>query len=54
MHTAFSNCSEEGLLMVAELEPLTAAASLVEHRLYLGAWASVVVALGLGSSGTRA
>ena len=50
---AFSSCGERGLLFVALRGLLIAVASLVaEHR--LGMWASVVVALGLSSCGSRA
>ena len=52
---AFSSCSERGLLFVALRRLLIAVASLVACRAQaLGARASVVVACGLNSCGSRA
>ena len=48
---AFSSCGERGLLFVAVCGLLIAVASLVAEH---GAWASVVVARGLNSCGSRA
>ena len=50
---AFSSCGERGLLFVAVRGLLTAMASCCRAQA-LGAWASVVVARGLSSCGTRA
>ena len=51
---AFSSCSERGLLFVAVHGLLTAVASLVACATRaLGVWASVVVARGLSSCGSR-
>ena len=52
---AFSSCSKWGLLFVVVRGLLIAVASLVaEHGLDLGVQASVVVARGLSSCGSRA
>ena len=50
---AFSSCSERGLLFVAVCRLLFVVASRCGARA-LGAWASVVVACGLSSCGSRA
>ena len=52
---AFSSCGERGLLFVALRGLLIAVASLVVCRTQaLGMWASVVVACGVSSCGSRA
>ena len=51
---AFSSCSEQGLLFIAMHRLLIAVASLVAEHGALGAQASVVVAHGLSSCGSRA
>ena len=51
---AFSSCCERGLLFVAVLRFLIAVASLCCGAQALGARASVVVARGLSSCGSRA
>ena len=48
------SCSEQGLLFVVVFGLLTAEASLVVESQALGAWTSIVVALGLSSWGTWA
>ena len=50
---AFSSCGEQGLLFIAVRGLLIAVASRCGARA-LGAWASVVVALGLSSCGSWA
>ena len=51
---AFSSCSERGLLFVAVCGLLITVASLCRRARALGMWASVAVALGLSSCGSRA
>ena len=51
---AFSSCSKQGLLFLAVHGLLIAVASLCCGARVLGAWASVVVAHGLSSCGSRA
>ena len=51
---AFSSCGEWGLLFVVVRGPLIMVAYLCCRALALGTWASVVVALGLSSCGSRA
>ena len=54
---AFASCGERGLLFIAVRGLLLAVTSLVaekSHARALGVWASVVVARGLSSCGTRA
>ena len=51
---AFSTCGERGLLFVAVRGLLIAVGSLCCGAQALGAWASVVVARGLSSCGSRA
>ena len=43
---ALSSCCEQGLLFVAVHRLISVASLVAEHRLYVGAWASVVVAVG--------
>ena len=50
---AFSSCGEWGLLFVAVHGLLTVMASLCCGAWALGMWASIVVACGLSSCGTR-
>ena len=51
---AFSSCGERGLLFIAVHGLLIAVASLCCGAHALGTWASVVVARGLSSRGSRA
>ena len=51
---AFSSCSEQGLLFVAERGLLIVVASLCCGAGALGMWASVVAARGLSSCGSQA